>query len=224
MSDMYSEVSDLINKVGQMNNTVQETNTSVQQTAKDLNTQFQSSCKKNLDIFQSLSTQNAKIMEDAGKELKRCTRIFNTHYLCVCMAGLLAGVLFTQIANYYMNKDALSRELQALDTQSSANELVAKYSKYEKYEKYEDFLKVLHEIDQKDDKAIEVAFHQNMIEGKIKDSKEDVIQLLVKKEYTTVCETTGTECYLTDSEGNKLKQQFYRTGTSKDSVFITLKK
>ncbi len=184
---------------------------------------LQISLKENADTINKSCQQNAELLSNAAKEIKRCTTVFNTHYLSVGLGGLFLGALLMHVVNVYINNDAISREFQAVNAQASADELQAKYSKYKKYEP---LLEVLHGIDLKDESAVTLKNHINYIKGKgkQKDSEEEVITLAVKREYSTVCKINGpTKCYTNPDKPNDTSK-FYGNKESENLVVVSLKK
>ena len=186
----------------------------------DESTENRQAAKKFADELQSQYQQVLVQLSKATQELKRCTQIFNTHYLSVGLGGIFLGALLMHVVNVCISNDAISRELQAIRDQDSANELQEKYSKYEKYEP---LLQALHKIDLKDDQAVTLNNNTNFIKGKLKDSKEELITLRVKREFSTACDLNGTKCY-TNKDKPDDTGFHYGTGELDKVVLFSLKK
>lgn len=178
-------------------------------------TENRQAAKKSADDLQSQYQQASAQLSKATQELKRCTQIFNTHYISVGLGGIFLGALIMHVVNVCISNDAISRELQAIRDQDSANELQEKYSKYEKYEP---LLQALHKIDLKDDQAVTLENNTNYIKGKLKDRKEELITLLIKREYTTACGLKGVKCYQDKDNPDKLG----RFGSGENEVNVAL--
>ncbi len=183
---------------------------------------LQITLKENAETINKSCQQNAELLSNAAKEIKRCTTVFNTHYLSVGLGGLFLGALLMHVVNVCINNDAISREFQAVNAQASADELQAKYSKYKKYEP---LLEVLHGIDLKDESAVTLENNINYIKvkGKQKYSEEEVITLAVKREYSTVCRQSEKNCYLDPNDPNA-NPSYVGTGERDELVFLSLKK
>ena len=169
----FDEVAELIDKVRDLHLQIKE----------DHDTAIKMQ-KRSADEYQKICNEATTRLDQTLVKIGRCTKIVNTHYLSVAFAFLMLGICIMFLVNYSLNNDAISRELDAIRDQDYASKLQAKYSKYEKYEP---LLAVLHEIDEKDETAITLESKQNFIKGTLKDSTEDVIELVIKKEYSTQC-------------------------------------
>lgn len=182
-------------------------------------TENRQAAKKFADDLQSQYQQASAQLSKATQELKRCTQIFNTHYLSVGLGGIFLGALLMHVVNVCISNDAISRELQAIRDQGLANELQEKYSKYEKYEP---LLQALHKIDLKDDQAVFFTNNTNYVKGKLKDSKEDLISLNIKREYSTACAIDGANCYIHKDKPNE--SLYFSTGLNEKYAVLRLKK